>query len=660
MKPGCKPSVRGRVNFPAILSLVLCLLLLLPSAARGQNENTVTLSTPDLNQFPLITAYFWPVNAEGDFIQDLQPADVKILENSRQVAVGNLELIEPGIHFVVAVNEGPTLANRYAGVVRFDTIKKALTDWIGTQSSTTSSDFSLVNNSGSVQSNLANPTDWQKALQDYQPDLRAASPGMASLNAGIDTAAASGDSSTRTKALLYITPLPEDAQLTGIQDAAKKAATFGVRLFIWLIGPQNYSATQAAMVLQKAAADTGGNFFLFSGAETLPEIASYLNPLRYVYQLSYATTIKSSGNFDLALEVNSGGVRLTSNKVAFDLKVQPPNPIFLSPPVSIHRTWVKEDDGKQLVLSPINTEVKILLEFPDGHTRSLAYSRLFVDGKLESENTTPPFDTFGWNLGGYASSGTHLLQVTIEDQVGLSGQTIEIPVNVQVDALPRTRLQKVLDWFTPLRAVLIGLAAAVLVIVVVILVRKSRLAALLRKKMRRRNDPVTQVVEVIQETPAPEPVKIEPDNWPRGQGGSPAAARLRLCDADTLQPLPGEGFALTKDETVLGSNPKKVDILLSHESVSEVHAFIRQEEDRFRLVDAGSASGTWVNYAPVPVLPASRTIGAGTAGVQPANEPGGILLEHGDLIHVGRVPLIFENYKFTPRRIEVLPFGDLE
>ncbi|TLN03246.1 hypothetical protein FDZ74_14820, partial [bacterium] len=203
------------MNFPAILSLVLCLLLLLPSAARGQNENTVTLSTPDLNQFPLITAYFWPVNAEGDFIQDLQPADVKILENSRQVAVGNLELIEPGIHFVVAVNEGPTLANRYAGVVRFDTIKKALTDWIGTQSSTTSSDFSLVNNSGSVQSNLANPADWQKALQDYQPDLRAASPGMASLNAGIDTAAASGDSSTRTKALLYITPLPEDAQLTG-------------------------------------------------------------------------------------------------------------------------------------------------------------------------------------------------------------------------------------------------------------------------------------------------------------------------------------------------------------------------------------------------------------------------------------------------------------
>jgi len=119
---------------------------------------------------------------------------------------------------------------------------------------------------------------------------------MTSLSNGIDSAGLTGDSSIKTKALLYITPLPEDTQLNGILDAARRAAEMRVRLFIWLIGPQNYSSTQAAMVLQKAAADTGGSFFLFSGAETLPEIASYLNPLRYVYQLSYTTNIKSSGN----------------------------------------------------------------------------------------------------------------------------------------------------------------------------------------------------------------------------------------------------------------------------------------------------------------------------------------------------------------------------
>jgi len=62
--------------------------------------------------------------------------------------------------------------------------------------------------------------------------------------------------------------------------------------------------------------------------------------------------------------VKSGGNTLTSNKVPFNLKVLPPNPILLSPPVTLHRTWISEEEDKPLTLSPINTEIKILLEFP--------------------------------------------------------------------------------------------------------------------------------------------------------------------------------------------------------------------------------------------------------------------------------------------------------
>jgi len=42
-------------------------------------------------------------------------------------------------------------------VVRFESIKQALSDWISAQPSTTSSDFSITNNNGAVQSNLTNP-----------------------------------------------------------------------------------------------------------------------------------------------------------------------------------------------------------------------------------------------------------------------------------------------------------------------------------------------------------------------------------------------------------------------------------------------------------------------------------------------------------------------
>ena len=650
MRAGRIPYLpRGRRSLSGFL-LAVCFLLGLHAAALGQNPNSITLTKPDLSQFPQVTVFFWPYNASGEVIQDVQASDVKVLENSRQVDIGSLERIEPGIHFVVAVNEGPTLANRYAGVQRFESIKQALTDWVGAQPSPSKDDFSLVNNGGAVQTNLSTPADWLNALQQYQPDLKAAAPGMSSLTTGIDTAGSVGDSPYKTKALLYITPLPEDTQLTGIQDAAARASQLGVHLFVWLIGPQNYSTTEGAMVLQKAAADTGGSFFLFSGAETLPQIAGYLAPLKYVYRLTYLTSIRSTGNFDLTLEVQTAGLTLSSSKMPFSLQVEPPNPIFLTPPSTIRRSWVSGGEKGQASLTPDSTTLRVMFEYPDGHPRSLASSRLFVDGKMVAENTAPPFDLFTWDLSGYTVSGTHQLQVAIEDQLGMTSQTIEIPVSIQVEARPRNGAQKVLDWFTPIRGILVGAClAAIAALASIVIRRQAGARRQKRKKKLDQYDPLTQTVEVKQERIASSTASADTGEWPRGQGSSPAPARLRLCSTTSLDPLPGEGFAVYKKETWIGSNAARVDIVLSGASISEVHACIYHEEGIFRLQDAGSVTGTWLNYSPVP----ARSTGL-------AAEPVGVPIESGDLIQIGRVPLLFEIYQAEPPQIQVLPYQELE
>jgi predicted component of type VI protein secretion system len=76
----------------------------------------------------------------------------------------------------------------------------------------------------------------------------------------------------------------------------------------------------------------------------------------------------------------------------------------------------------------------------------------------------------------------------------------------------------------------------------------------------------------------------------------------------------------------MGRDPTLATYVLDSLSVEGLHARLRQEDDgRFLLQDEGSIAGTWVNYAPI-----SRE---------------GVHLEHGDLVHIGKVAFRFEMSK---------------
>jgi predicted component of type VI protein secretion system len=63
--------------------------------------------------------------------------------------------------------------------------------------------------------------------------------------------------------------------------------------------------------------------------------------------------------------------------------------------------------------------------------------------------------------------------------------------------------------------------------------------------------------------------------------------------------------------------------------VEALHARLRQDETgAYILSDEGSVAGTWVNYAPIST--------------------GGIRLEHGDILHIGRVIFRFSLLKPPP------------
>lgn len=93
-----------------------------------------------------------------------------------------------------------------------------------------------------------------------------------------------------------------------------------------------------------------------------------------------------------------------------------------------------------------------------------------------------------------------------------------------------------------------------------------------------------------------------------------------LGDETTVAPIP-----ITLNELTLGRNASLAVIVLDDPSVEALHArLVRGEDGTFRIMDEGSVAGTWVNYSPV--------------------SKEGTSLEHGDLIHIGRL-----GFRFTLR-----------
>ena len=254
-------------------TLVIMLLAVVFSSAAGQNPGSITVKKLDTSAYPLISATFTALDPSGGFVKDLKTGELWLSENSAAVTSYTLEMEQVGVRFFVAINEGPTLDNRFSGVMRIDRIKTALFNWVAAQPAPALDEFHLVVNEGALQFNPLEPSSWYAALDHYQPDLKTATPGMASLSAAVDNALNNSLQSPKATALLFITPLPTEVQLAAMQEIIARAKSNNLHIFIWLIGPQDYGGSDTAVQLERIARDTGGQFIIFSGAEELPAIA---------------------------------------------------------------------------------------------------------------------------------------------------------------------------------------------------------------------------------------------------------------------------------------------------------------------------------------------------------------------------------------------------
>ncbi len=600
-----------------LLYFIICLAL--PSAfVRAQGTASIVLFQPDAGKFPTITAFLDVFDEQGEFVTGLTAADISVLENGQNLETPEaFEQLGQPLKVVVAINSGPALAVRDGlGFSRYDKMTAVLKNWVAARPADSPDDFALVWNGGIIGSQL-NAADWLARFEKFDPALRNSVAGLTSLAFAIDVAQQAPSAPGGKKVILLITPHLDTRDLTALPDLVNRARQANIRVYVWMGDSTDYFNHQGAQALFDLAQQTGGRYVTFSGTETLPDPEEWVASLRYVYRITYASAVRETGQHTFNVLLNASRLQLTSNPVTFQVEIEPPNPVLLSPPIQIVRQNLVDQFDIENSL-PKTQEISIIVEFNDNIKRSLIRTTLYVDGQIADENTAPPFDKFTWNLEEYLVSGDHNLQVEAVDALGLSKMSAIVPVQVIVIQPPGGLTGLILRNRAAITISIIIATGLVLLGVLFFGGRKTLMALAERRRTRAlRFDPLTQPVKVEKDKASS---RANPFPWLRRKAPPPTAYFVKLTMDG--QPASGDPVPLTGRELTFGTDPTQATNVFDHPSLSPLHARLRQDENgNFIILDQNSVAGTWVNYEPAPKE--------------------GCTLKHGDVIHFGQVTYRF-------------------
>ena len=298
----------SRIRAPWRFFLVLLVAsLILPAAlARAQGTAYAAITDPDISKFPVITTLLDVFDDQGNYLTTLQPADVAVLENGQQITPDALELLQPPLNFVLAINSSPALAVRDGfGKSRYDYVAAVLSNWAAARPSDNPDGLALVWNGGIVASRLP-PAEWKIRFDGFDPALKTSTSSLAALGFALDAIQGEDAAPGVKKSILLISPHLEKKDQANINSLITRAKQAGVRVHVWLADSDSFLSNSGALALQDLALATGGRYLTFTGKETLPDPEEWLSSLRHVYRLTYNSKIRAAGEHTIPLRIGIG------------------------------------------------------------------------------------------------------------------------------------------------------------------------------------------------------------------------------------------------------------------------------------------------------------------------------------------------------------------
>jgi hypothetical protein len=610
------------------LILTVCLLAGTRSFVHAQTAASAEIVRIDASNFPQVSALVDVYDANGEFITSIEPDDITVYEDGQETKATSITEASPPVQVVVAVNPGPAMAVRDANAfTRFERVVETLSNWTNAQPDDSRDDMSLVSLSGSL-INHASADDWFVSLNSFKPDFRNTTPNLQTLSIALDTVNAPTPEPGMKRAVLFITPHMEDTNIENtIAPLIQQAVEAKVRVFVWFIDSEEFHVSASANAFKLLAQQTDGSFFAFSRDEAFPDPNFYFAPMRHMYEVTYASSLTTSGEHSLGFYIETPQVTIPALDKTFNINVEPPNPIFVSPPLQITRQAPAEDPFNAEVLSPAEQTIEIIVEFPDGHPRNLSRTALYVDGQVVAENTKEPFDQFVWDLTPYNASGQHEIIVEAEDVLGLKKSSIGITVTFTI-IYPPSGTQAFLAEYSSLLIMGAIVFAGLALLIILLRSRVRNLPESRRRKDRKaQEDPLTQPVVALTEPPvsATKKVKSQPRfTWMSSkQSRVPSAPAYLIRLTNGGEPASATPIPILEADMTFGTDPVQSIHVLDDPSIAPLHARIKQtDEGVFVITDHGSVAGTWVNFEPI-----TRE---------------GVRLAHGDRIHFGQMIYRFD------------------
>jgi predicted RNA-binding protein with TRAM domain len=366
------------------------------------------------------------------------------------------------------------------------------------------------------------------------------------------------------------------------EELAGRAAALGIPIHtIWLQNEnlQSFSQQAGQEYLAQVAAESGGLAAQIEAVSEIQAIWDRIAAFRNHRVIQYIPENFSSGTFEVTL-----GLRSNPNvqaETVVTIASAAPSIVIDLPPEVRELTLENLDE-------PVSLSFSTQLSWLDGLERELKSAELIVNGTVVQEIDVRDIGRFNAEISNF-NYGSNTLQVSIVDEQDnratsppimltvFEGQD-QVPEDIQTRGFLSNRILRLVAG-----CFLVAFLLAVLMVL------------LLAIQRRRKGGTARTRANASGEATRGSSAQGSVDS---AEVSGTGISYLEVLESVTRMP---PTIDLTAIEHRLGRNPTQSDIAFENDiTVSRVHARVILEGNDYRIYDAASTSGTWVNGEQVP------------------------------------------------------------